>query len=68
MWGVQKTILMIVAVVIVVGCGESSPTVEIDDYIMEKAFMYGCIAMSKWLGPDRWPHMIFKEWPPTPTP
>jgi hypothetical protein len=41
---------------------------HMNDYVMEKAFAYGVIALSKWLGPDRFPNGVYGEWPPTPPP
>ena len=34
------------------------------DYVMAKAFVYGILALSKWLGPDLFRHGVH-EWPPT---
>jgi hypothetical protein len=33
-------------------------------YVMEKAFVYGVIVLSKQLGPDRLPQGVYGEWPP----
>ena len=33
------------------------------DYIMEKAFVYGIICLSKWLGEATFPQGVYK-WPP----
>ena len=37
-----------------------------NDYVMDKAFVYGIIALSKWLGSARFPLGIFGSWPPEP--
>ena len=37
---------------------------HINDYIMEKAFVYGIIALSKWLGKERFPQGVYGKWPP----
>ena len=39
-----------------------------NDYVMEKAFVFGVIALSKWLGSDRYPPGLYGEWPPEPPP
>lgn len=36
---------------------------HLNDYVMEKTFVYGIVALSKWLGQDRFPQGVF-EWPP----
>ena len=36
---------------------------HVNDYSMEKTFVYGIILLSKWMGADRFPHGIF-GWPP----
>ena len=33
-------------------------------YIIEKAFVYAIVCLSKWLGRDRFPMGIFGQWPP----
>ena len=35
-----------------------------NDYVMEKAFVYGILALSKWLGQGRYPQGIYGAWPP----
>ena len=35
-----------------------------NDFIMEKAFLYAVVALSKWLGEDRWPAGFYGHWPP----
>ena len=35
-----------------------------NDYILEKAFVYGIMALSKWLGRDRLPPGVYGKWPP----
>ena len=44
----------------------SSPLrlLHINDYILEKAFVYGIVALSKWLGEDRFPQGVYGHWPP----
>ena len=37
---------------------------HMNDYVMEKAFVFAVIALSKWLGPDRWPMGFYETWPP----
>lgn len=37
-----------------------------NEYNMDKAFAYGIIALSKWLGPRHFPQGIFGSWPPQP--
>ena len=40
-----------------------------NDYIIEKAFVFGVIALSKWLGDARFPQGLYGSWPPRqPTP
>ena len=34
------------------------------DYVLEKAFVYGIVALSKWLGEERFPQGVFGQWPP----
>ena len=40
---------------------------HVNQYSMEKSFVYGIVALSKWLGQDRFPPGIYDVWPPTPT-
>jgi len=49
---------------IFVGAYSPLRMLHMNDFVMEKAFVFGCIALSKWLGPERWPHGVFGEWPP----
>ena len=35
-----------------------------NDFIMEKAFLYGVIALSKWLGQKHWHGGLYGHWPP----
>jgi len=35
-----------------------------NDYVMEKAFVYGIVSLSKWLGKERFPQGIYGDWPP----
>ena len=37
---------------------------HINDYVMEKAFVYGIVALSKWLGEERFPYGVYGQWPP----
>jgi len=37
-----------------------------NDYVIDKAFIYAIVALSKWLGKERWPHGIYNAWPPKP--
>ena len=37
---------------------------HINGYVMEKAFVYGIICLSKWLGPGDYPCGVFGHWPP----
>ena len=39
---------------------------HMNDYVMEKAFVYGVIALSKWLGKERFPKGVYGTWPPPP--
>ena len=36
---------------------------HVNDYVLEKTFVYGIVALSKWLGQDRFAHGVY-EWPP----
>ena len=42
--------------------------IHMNDYVLDKAFVYGAMMLSKWLGQDRLPHGVFGFWPPEPTP
>ena len=35
-----------------------------NDYVLEKAFVYGILALSKWLGQEKIPPGFFGNWPP----
>jgi len=35
-----------------------------NDYVMEKTFVYGILALSKWLGSKAFPAGIYGQWPP----
>ena len=37
---------------------------HVNDYILEKAFVYGIVALSKWLGEERFPCGVYGQWPP----
>ena len=37
---------------------------QVNDYVLDKAFVFGVIALSKWLGETRFPQGIYK-WPPS---
>ena len=37
---------------------------HVNDYVMEKAFVWGIVALSKWLSKDRFPAGVYGEWPP----
>ena len=37
-----------------------------NEYVLEKAFVYGVVALSKWMGKETFPQGIFGQWPPTP--
>ena len=39
---------------------------HMNDYIMEKAFVYGAIALSKWLSDKFLPSGVYGYWPPDP--
>ena len=47
-------------------CGPYTPArlLHMNDYIVDKAFVYGVILLSKWLGSARFPLGIFGAWPP----
>ena len=46
--------------------GSYSPLrlLHVNDYVLEKAFVYGIVALSKWLSEDRFPQGVFGHWPP----
>jgi len=35
-----------------------------NDYVLEKTFVYGIVALSKWLGAGRFPQGVYGQWPP----
>ena len=37
---------------------------HMNDYVLEKAFVYGIVALSKWLGEERYPCGVYGRWPP----
>ena len=37
---------------------------QANDYVIDKAFVFGVIALSKWLGEEKFPQGIY-EWPPS---
>jgi hypothetical protein len=37
---------------------------HVNDYVLEKTFVYGIIALSKWLGEDKFPQGVYGKWPP----
>ena len=37
---------------------------HVKDYVLEKAFVYGIVALSKWLGEERLPYGVYGQWPP----
>ena len=37
---------------------------HVNDYVLEKAFVYGIVALSKWLGEGRFPQGVYGSWPP----
>ena len=41
---------------------------HINEYVMDKAFVYGVVMLSKWLGSERLPGGVYGLWPPDPPP
>ena len=37
---------------------------HLNDYVMEKAFVYGVICLSRWLGEEHFPEGCHGQWPP----
>ena len=37
---------------------------DANEYVLEKAFLYGIICLSKWLSEDEFPQGVFGDWPP----
>ena len=46
------------------GVYHPSILLHINNYQVEKAFVYGIIALSKWLGQAKFPQGIYGNWPP----
>jgi len=46
--------------------GNNSPLrlLHVNDYVLEKTFVYGIVALSKWLGEERLPYGVYGQWPP----
>ena len=46
--------------------GASRPLklLHVNDYVMEEAFVYGIVALSKWLGEEQFPYGVYGQWPP----
>ena len=46
--------------------GNYSPLrmLHLNDYVLEKAFVYGILALSKWLGEKRFVYGVYGKWPP----
>jgi hypothetical protein len=42
--------------------------IHINDYILDKTFVYGVVMLSKWLGQKRLPEGVYGVWPPDPPP
>ena len=36
-----------------------------NEYVLDKAFVYGIVALSKWLGAERFRQGVYGQWPPT---
>ena len=39
---------------------------HLNDYVLEKTFVYAILCLSKWLGADTFPQGIYGKWPPAP--
>ena len=39
---------------------------HMNDYVLEKTFVYAMIALSKWMGEERFPQGLYGNWPPEP--
>ena len=39
---------------------------HMNDYVLEETCVYGVVALSKWLGEERFPVGVFGKWPPQP--
>ena len=49
---------------IFIGHSSAMQLIAANEYVFEKAFVYGLVALSKWLGADRWPEGLYGSWPP----
>ena len=49
---------------IFVGTNTPLKLLHMNDYVMEKAFVYGWMLLSKWLGSDRLMYGLYGMWPP----
>jgi hypothetical protein len=41
---------------------------HVNDYDLEKAFVFGIVALSKWMGEERFPYGVYGQWPPNVSP
>jgi len=41
---------------------------HLNDYVLDKAFVYGVVCLSKWLSSEHFPQGIYDKWPPAPPP
>jgi len=37
---------------------------HMNDYVIEKTYVYAIVAMSKWVGSERFPYGVYGNWPP----
>jgi hypothetical protein len=37
---------------------------HVNDYVLDKAFVYGIVVLSKWMGVERFPQGVYGQWPP----
>jgi hypothetical protein len=37
---------------------------HLNDYVFDKAFVYGIVLLSKWIGKERFPQGVYGQWPP----
>ena len=46
--------------------GSNTPLriLHLNDYVMEKAFVYGWVLLSKWIGKEHLDHGLYGTWPP----
>ena len=42
--------------------------IHLNDYVLDKTFVYGAIMLSKWLHEERLPKGVYGLWPPDPPP